>query len=79
MRLLEGYAGDQRFFIGYAQSRVAKYRDDFLRQILLTDPHAPDQFRINQALRNTPPFYAAFGVTPGDGMYLAPEARVRPG
>jgi putative endopeptidase len=41
-----------------------------------SDPHSPDQFRANGTLRNQPGFYEAFGVKPGDKMYLAPKDRV---
>jgi predicted metalloendopeptidase len=75
--VLGGLTGDQRFFIGYAQGRRSKWRDKALREMLLTDPHAPDEYRTNQVLKNVPAFYAAFGVRPGDGMYLPPEQRVR--
>jgi predicted metalloendopeptidase len=48
-----------------------------MRQMLLTDPHSPGQYRVNGVLRNLPEFQAAFEVKPGDGMYLAPEQQVR--
>ena len=52
-------------------------RPEQLRQRLATDPHAPDEIRCNQVARNVDAFHEAFGTTPGDGMWLDPEERVR--
>ncbi|MEP7117704.1 MAG: M13 family metallopeptidase [Acidobacteriota bacterium] len=75
--VMDGLTGDQRFFAGWAQAWRAKYRDDALRQQVLSDVHSPDMVRANGPLPNVPAFYEAFGVKPGDKLYLAPEARVR--
>jgi predicted metalloendopeptidase len=75
--ILDGFTGAQRFFIGYAQIWRARYRDEFLRQVVLSDPHSPPQFRVNGPLRNAPEFYEAFGVKEGDGMWLPPGERVK--
>jgi endothelin-converting enzyme len=75
--VLDGFTGDQRFFIGYAQIWRALYRDELMRQVVLSDPHSPPQFRVNGPLRNAPEFYAAFGVKEGDGMWLPPGERVK--
>lgn len=75
--VIEGYTGEQRFFIGWAQGWARKYREDELRRRLLTDPHSPSEYRTNAVLSNLPEFYTAFGVKPGDKMYKAPEQRVR--
>ena len=72
-----GFTGDQRFFIGWGQIWRAKFKDDALRQQLLTDPHSPGEYRTNAVLKNMPEFYAAFGVKEGDQMYIAPEKRVK--
>ncbi|CAN5209321.1 M13 family peptidase [soil metagenome] len=74
--VIGGFTGDQRFFMGWAQIWRRKYRDDELRQRLLTDPHSPSEYRVNGVLRNMPAFYEAFPVESGDGMYLPPEERV---
>lgn len=74
--VIDGLTGEQRFFIGYANSAKGKMRDEFLRMIVLSDPHAPNVYRVNGVLPNFEPFYKAFGVQPGDGMYLPPEQRV---
>jgi putative endopeptidase len=74
---IEGFSGDQRFFLGWAQVWRTLHRDDALRQILLTDPHSPGEYRVNGVVRNMPEFYSAFGVKEGDGTYLPPEKRVK--
>ncbi|HEX2190713.1 MAG TPA: M13-type metalloendopeptidase [Longimicrobiaceae bacterium] len=75
--VIDGFTGDQRFFLGWGQIWRRKYRDANLRQRILVDPHSPSEFRANGPLRNFEPFYAAFGVKPGDKLYLAPEQRVK--
>jgi predicted metalloendopeptidase len=74
--VIDGLTGDQRFFMGWGQVWRSKTRDE--QQILLikTDPHSPGQFRANGTMVNQPGFYDAFGVKPGDKMYVAPEQRV---
>jgi putative endopeptidase len=71
------FTGDQRFFLALAQMRRSKLRDEVLQRILLTDNHSPMEYRVNGALRNMSEFYAAFGVQPGDAMFLPPERRVK--
>ncbi len=73
---IDGLTGEQRFFIGWAQVWRAKYRDAELARRLATDPHSPAEFRCNGTVRNVPAFYEAFGVKPGDRLYLAPDQRV---
>jgi putative endopeptidase len=75
--LLEGLTGEQRFFLGYAQVWRTLYRDESLRNILLTDPHSPGQYRVNGVVRNVDAWYEAFGVKPADALYLPPAERVR--
>ena len=75
--MIDGFTGDQRFFIGWGQVWARKYRDDELRKRLLTDPHSPSEYRCNGVARNMPQFAAAFDVKPGDGLYLPPEQQVR--
>ncbi|HEY8615788.1 M13 family metallopeptidase [Phenylobacterium sp.] len=75
--VIDGLTGDQRVFLGWAQVWRGKYRDDRMRQVLVSDPHAPPQSRVDLPVRNIDAFYAAFGVKPGDPMYVAPEMRVR--
>ncbi|HYI39012.1 MAG TPA: M13 family metallopeptidase [Allosphingosinicella sp.] len=75
--VIDGFTGDQRFFLSYAQHYRTIYRDPFLRQLMETDPHSPGFARVNAVLRNFDPWYSAFKVKPGDKMYLPPEERVR--
>ena len=75
--VLEGFTGDQRFFIGWAQIWARKFRDDELRKRLLTDPHSPSEYRVNGIVRNMPQFEAAFDVKPGDKLYLPQDQMVR--
>jgi len=72
----DGFTGDQRFFLGFAQVWRRKYREPVLRQLILTDGHAPGQFRA-AAARNLAPWYDAFGVKPGQKLFLAPDQRVQ--
>jgi putative endopeptidase len=75
--LLDGYTGDQRFYIAYSQSWRHKDRDGRLRAQLLSNPHAPPLYRVDGCIRNDDGWYAAFLIAPTDKYYLAPEARVR--
>ena len=70
------FTGDQLFFISFAQIWKSKFRDAALRQRLITDGHAPGQYRAC-TVRNVDTWYEAFGVKPGQALYLAPAARVR--
>ena len=72
----DGFTGDQQFYISYAQSWRGKSRDLALRNRILTDGHAPSQYRA-LTVRNIDSWYQAFGVKPGDSLYLAPADRVR--
>jgi putative endopeptidase len=74
--VMEGLTGEQRFFIGWAQVWRAKVRPEQELVYLKIDPHAPDQFRGNGAVKNQPGFYRAFNVKEGDRMYLPPAQRV---
>lgn len=72
----EGFTGDQRFFISFGQSWRSKTRDAALRQQIITDGHAPAQYRAD-AVRNLDAWYDAFSVKPGEKLYLTPKDRVR--
>jgi putative endopeptidase len=73
---VQGFSGDQQFFVSYAQSWRAKYRDPALRNRIVTDAHAPNMYRA-ATVRNLDAWYRAFGVKPGAKLYLAPADRVR--
>jgi putative endopeptidase len=75
--IIDGLTGDQRVFLGWAQVWRGKTRDDRLRQQLVSDPHSPNQARVDVPVTNIDAFYQAFGVKAGDKMYVAPENRVR--
>ncbi|HEY9218041.1 MAG TPA: M13-type metalloendopeptidase, partial [Phenylobacterium sp.] len=75
--VIDGLTGDQRVFLGWAQVWRGKYRDDAMRQQLVADPHSPPQARVNAPMRNIDAWYQAFGVKPGDKLYIPPEQRVR--
>ncbi len=74
--MVEGFTGDQQFFISFAQSWRQKSREPSLRNQILTDGHAPDEYRAS-TVRNLDPWYRAFAVKSGETLYLAPDARVR--
>jgi len=74
--VIDGYTGDQRFFIGYAQIWATKMRDESLRRRIATGVHAPGQYRA-LTVRNIDAWYEAFDVQPGEELYLAPEQRVK--
>ena len=72
---LEGFSGDQRFYLGWAQVWRSKYRDPALRNAILTGVHSPGPWRVRE-VRNQDPWYAAFEVQPGQALYLAEADRV---
>lgn len=74
--VIDGFTGDQRFFIAYAQAWASKMREAALRARIATDGHAPGQYRA-LTVRNLDAWYAAFDVKPGDKLFLAPEKRVK--
>ncbi|HMI41828.1 MAG TPA: M13 family metallopeptidase [Sphingomicrobium sp.] len=74
--VLDGFTGDQRFFLAYAQSWATKMRDEALRARIATDGHAPGQYRA-LTVRNLDGWYTAFNVQPGEKLYLAPDKRVK--
>jgi putative endopeptidase len=75
--VLDGYTGDQRVFLGWAQVWRTKSRPDALKQQTAADSHSPARFRVDGPLRNVDAWYDAFGVKPADKLYLKPEDRVR--
>lgn len=75
--LINGFTPEQRFFISWATIWRIKYRDETLRTLVLTDPHAPGMYRANGPLTNFEPFYEAFDVKEGDKMYRLESDRVK--
>jgi putative endopeptidase len=74
--VLDGYTGDQRVFLGWAQAWRGKVRDDAVRRQVVSDPHSPRQFRVNGVVHNIDAWYELFGVKPGEKLYVAPAERV---
>ncbi|MDL2339972.1 MAG: M13-type metalloendopeptidase [Pseudomonadota bacterium] len=74
--IIDGTTGDQRFYLGWAQVWRNNIREASIRQRLLVDPHSPPSLRVS-TVRNLDPWYQAFGVQPGQALYLTPEQRVR--
>ena len=76
--VLDGYTGDQRFYLAFAQSWRSKTKDETTRQRVLSNPHSPPAYRVNGVVRNDDGWYAAFPeIKPTDAYYLPPERRVR--
>src|SRR5262249_49863372 len=72
----DGFSGDQQFFIAFAQNLGSKVRDAAFRTEVMTDPHAPGQYRA-ATVRNIDAWYPAFTVKAGEKLFLAPADRVR--
>ena len=75
--IIDGYTGDQRFFMAWAQVWKSLYREDAMKNLVATNPHSPPQYRVNGVVRNMDAWYDAFGVTPENELYLPPEERVQ--
>ncbi|MDO8914150.1 MAG: M13 family metallopeptidase [Phenylobacterium sp.] len=74
--VIDGVTADQRIFLGWAQNYRGKYREAALRRVLLTDGHAPGEYRAD-TVRNLDAWYPAFDAKPGEKLYLAPADRVK--
>jgi predicted metalloendopeptidase len=72
----QGFTAEQQFFLSFAQDWRQKIREPALRQRIVTDGHAPDEYRAD-TVRNLDAWYAAFDVKPGQALYLAPQDRVQ--
>ncbi|MGH8204384.1 MAG: M13-type metalloendopeptidase, partial [Steroidobacteraceae bacterium] len=75
--VIDGYTGAQRFFLGYAQAWRTKWREGRTREIVLTDPHSPSEFRANGVVANMDEFYAAFDLEEGDKLWRPQAERVK--
>lgn len=75
--LIDGFSPEQRFFISWATIWRSKARDEAIKNQVKTDPHSPGVYRAYVPLQNVDAFYDAFGIKEGDGMYIAPDKRVR--
>ena len=74
--VIDGFTGEQRLFMSWAQVWRTKVRTEEMRRRIATDPHSPAEFRCNQILKNFTPFYDAFNLGPNDGLWLDENARV---
>jgi putative endopeptidase len=75
--LIDGYTPEQRFFISWSTIWRSKMRDEALKNQVKTDPHSPGMYRAYVPIQNVDAFYSAFDIKEGDGMFLAPEKRVK--
>lgn len=75
--VIDGFTGEQRLFLRWAQLWRTQIREEYLRQTVLINHHAPAQHRANGAAINVDAFHSAFNVQPGDKLYLDPKKRVR--
>ena len=75
--VIDGFTGDERFFLGLAQSSRIKWREQLIELLIKSDPHSPDEFRINGVVTNVDDFYTTYDVKEGDALYRPTEERVR--
>ena len=75
--LIDGFTPEQRMFISWATIWRAKLRDEAIKNLVKTDPHSPAMYRAYVPIQNVDAFYEAFDIQKGDGMYIAPEKRVK--
>ena len=73
---ISNLTSDQRFFLAYGYAWMVNSKDEALASQIMTDVHAPAQFRINGPLSNIPEFYKAFDVKPGNKMYQPDSLKV---
>jgi putative endopeptidase len=74
---IDGFTAEQRFFMSWGTIWRTKMRDEAMRNLIKTDPHAPGVYRAFMPLQNVDTFYEAFNIVEGDAMYLTPEDRVK--
>lgn len=75
--VLNGYTGDQRYFLSFAQTNRTLYTPEAYRITVSQNYHAPAEYRVNGVVRNMDTWYKAFQINPEDKLYLSPEKRVR--
>lgn len=74
--LIDGQTFDQRFLLAYTRIWAGNYRDEYLRNQVITDPHANGKYRVNVQLPMLDFFYSAFGINENDKMFVRPEDRI---
>ena len=75
--VVDGFTGDQRVFLGWAQAWAGKMTTEAIRNLTTSDPHSYRKYRVNGVVRNIDAWYTAFGVKPGDALYIPKEKRAR--
>ena len=75
--IIDGFTGEERFFLGHAQSSRIKWREQRIELLIKSDPHSPDVFRVNGVMPNVDDFYETYHVQEGDALYRPTEERVR--
>ena len=75
--VIDGFTGDQRFFLSFGQIWREKDRESALRTQTLSNEHSAAEFRVIGPTRNVDAWYTAFNVKPGDKYYLPPDQRIR--
>ena len=74
--VIDGLTADQRFFLAYAGVWAGNITDEEIRNRTKSDPHALGRWRVNGALPHIDAWYEAFGVKPGDKMFIPKEQRL---
>lgn len=74
--VIDGFSAEERFFMGRAQSRRVKWREQVMEFFVKNDPHAPSRYRVNAVFSNMKDFYRVYDLQQGDGLYLPPEDRI---
>ncbi|HET8575355.1 MAG TPA: M13 family metallopeptidase [Candidatus Paceibacterota bacterium] len=74
---IDGFTPEARFFLAWAKVWRAKCRDEFVKMLLVVDPHSPEKYRVWGPVSNMTEFYETFGMKEGDGLYRKPEDRVK--
>ncbi len=75
--VLAGLTGDQRVFLGWAQAWAGKATPEEIKRLTAGDPHSYRKYRVNGVVRNIDGWYSAFGIKPGDTLYIPPKDRTR--
>lgn len=74
---IDGFTANQRFFLGFAQVWRGSLRDEFMKQMVMTNPHSPNKYRVLGTLPNMPEFYDAFGIRESSKMYRPEPQRAK--
>ena len=71
--IIDNYTGEQRFFIGTAQSDRVKFRDEIYEMRVATSVHSPSRFRVDGVIINMKEFHKAFSTEKGDKLYKSDD------